>query len=172
MRFYKGDYMISKGISLFFGNLGFILFIIAILIATTSWTVQKIKGNGDAADIFFKWVALLPLGITGIYTFLMHGFFPEYTAATIGWPNSPFQYEVAIADLAFGLLGILSFRANYGFRLATVIGSTCWLWGDAIGHIYQMIFHQNFTIGNAGSWFWMDIIIPLVLILCIIKHKK
>lgn len=76
-----------------------------------------------------------------------------------------------MADLAFGLLGVLSFKASYGFRLATVIGVTCFLWGCAIGHINQMVIHHNFTIGNAGSWFWLDILLPILLIMCIVKLK-
>ncbi len=123
-------------------------------------------------EIVYRWVSLFPLGFTAIYAFVMHAAYPNFTAATIGWSNSPFQYEVAMADLAFGVLAILSFRASYGFRLATVIGSTVWLWGDASGHIYQMITQQNFTVGNAGSWFWMDIIIPIILIICMVKLKK
>src|SRR3990167_7609111 len=89
--------------------------------------------------------------------------------ALIGWQNSPFQFEVAVANLGFGMIGILSFRASYGFRVATVMGNTFWLWGDATGHLYQMMVNNNLTVGNAGSWFWMDIIIPLVLLVCILR---
>lgn len=135
---------------------------------------QKIL-QGDRSpsllELLYRWIAFLGLGINGCYTFVMHGFFPDFTAATIGWQNSPFQYEVAIANLALGLLGLLSFYAGFGFRLAALLGNTCWLWGDAFDHIYQMIAQHNFTLGNAGSWFWMDICIPIVLWICLIIIK-
>jgi len=33
--------------------------------------------------------------------------------------------------------------------------------GAAVGHIHQMIAERNFAPGNAGTFFYMDIIIPL-----------
>ena len=36
-----------------------------------------------------------------------------------------------------------------GFRLATVLGITVWFWGDAAGHIYQMVAKDDFSPGNA-----------------------
>jgi hypothetical protein len=125
-------------------------------------------------EIVFRWVILFSLGFTSIYTFVMHAFFPNMAAVVIGWASSPFQFEVAMADLSLGVLGILSFRASYGFRLATVIASMCFLWGDAIGHVKEMIVSNNFNPGNAGSWFWLDMFIPLILLICIsrLKPKK
>lgn len=122
-------------------------------------------------EIIYRWTALFAVGLTGIYTFIMHTFAPDFTAGTIGWSNSPFQFEVAMADLAVGIVAILSFKASYGFRLATVIVTTIILWGDAIGHVIQMIVSHNYSLGNAGSWFWMDILLPLILIICISKLR-
>lgn len=123
------------------------------------------------AEIIYRWMAAFALGFTGVYAFIIHGFYPQLVAESIGWQPSPFQFEVATADLAIGVLGILSFRANYDFRLATVLGSLIMLWGDAAGHIYQQIIAQNFSEGNAGTWFWMDILIPLILLICLIKLR-
>lgn len=145
-------------------NFNVVMFALAmIFIIFHRMFVRHISEN----EIIYRWMAVFALGCTLIYTFVMHAFYPNITAISIGWPPSPFQYEVAIADLAFGVLAILSFRASYGFRLATVVGNTIWLWGDAIGHIIQMVTYHNFSVGNAGSWFWMDIIIPIILIICL-----
>ncbi len=161
--------MITQGITWIFDNYGLFMLLIAIVLSVLHHLVNE---NLSFTEILYRWVALLPLGFTAIYAFIMHAFFPDFTAATIGWANSPFQYEVAMADLGFGVIAILSFRASYGFRLATVIANTCWLWGDAVGHSYQMISHHNFTPGNAGSWFYMDVLIPILLIICMIKLKS
>ena len=123
-------------------------------------------------EIVFRWIVLFSLGFTCIYTFIMHAFFPNQAAAVVGWAASPFQFEVAMADLALGVLGVLSFKASYGFRSATVLASLFCLWGDAIGHIQQMIINHNFMPGNAGSWFWLDIFIPLILLICLSKLKR
>ena len=160
--------MFASIIQWVFANFGLALFIAALVISMIQWSTHH---RISSYEIFFRWIVLMPLGCTAIYAFIMHAFYPDFTAQTIGWANSPFQFEVAMANLGFGVIAILSFWASYGFRLATVIGNACWLWGDAVGHIYQMYSQHNFTTGNAGSWFWMDLIVPLVLIICLSKLK-
>lgn len=123
------------------------------------------------AEIVYRWMALFALGFTSIYAFVMHVFFSDLSAAAIGWATSPFQFEVGMADLALGLLGVISFRASHGFRVATVIAAVCMLWGDALGHIYQMIAFGDFSSGNAGSWFALDLIVPAILTICIVNLK-
>lgn len=161
--------MVVDCIAWLLSNFGLAMFFLAAVFILLH---RMIRRNVGEAEIVFRWVALFGLGLTGIYTFVMHAFYPEFTAATIGWRTSPFQFEVAMADLAFGVLGVLSFRASYGFRLATVIGSLFWLWGDAAGHMWQMIEANNYSLGNAESWLWVDLIIPLVLLLSILKMKN
>lgn len=123
------------------------------------------------AEIIYRWIALFPLGFVGVYTFIMHAFYPNLAAESIGWQVSPFQFEVAVADLALGVLGILSFRASYDFRLATVIASLVMLWGDAIGHEMDFMRTFNLIASNTGSWFLTDIFVPLILALCILKLR-
>ena len=158
----------AYSISLILGNFGVTMLVIAIIFIL----IHGLTGRGlSNSEIIYRWIAFFAVGLTGLYTFIIHGFFPDVAAVNIGWAPSPFQYEVAMANLGFGLIAVLSFKASYGFRLATVIGVTCWLWGDATGHIYQMITAHNFAPGNAGSWFWLDIILPIILIICIINLK-
>lgn len=122
-------------------------------------------------EIIFRWLALFALGVTSIYAFMMHAFFADFTAAAIGWQPSPFQFEVAVANLTFGVLAVMSYNANYHFRVATVIGGAFWLWGDAFGHVFPMIISQQFTVRNAGSWFWVDLVLPLMLAASVLKLK-
>ncbi len=151
-----------------FGNLGFILFILSLFIASVTFKASHYSFWEQS----LRWVSLLPVGVGGIYGFIMHGLFGNIAAATIGWQNSPFQYEVAVANLGFGLLGLFSFKSTLGFRKASVLGTACWFWGDASGHIYQMITTHDFAPGNAGSWFWLDVLCPIVLVICIVKMSQ
>ncbi|WP_147470750.1 DUF6790 family protein [Legionella jordanis] len=151
-------------VTYFFSNFGLMMLILAILLIMINLLLAK---HPSFAEICFRWLSLLALGFTSIYAFGMHAFFPAMTAHQIGWKTSPFQFEVAMANLAFGITAILAFKASFGFRLAMVIGSSCWLWGNALGHVAQMLIHDNYSIGNTGSWFWMDIIVPLLLIFCL-----
>ncbi len=149
-------------------NFGLTMFLLAGLFILLH---RYARHSIQESEIVYRWVALFGLGVDGIYTFIMHVFYPDIAAEVIGWQISPFQYEVGVADLAFGVLGIFSFRASYGFRLATVVGSSVWLLGDALGHVWRLVEYNNFSTGNAGTWLWMDIIVPLILILCIRKMK-
>ena len=76
------------------------------------------------------------------------------------------QFEVGIADLTVGVLGILAFWSNFSFAAAAAIAAIVWYGGDAIGHVRQMIVAGNFAPGNAGPWFWTDVLVPIVLALC------
>jgi len=132
-----------------------------------SWTRRHQLGHSFAQTLL-AWLLLLSVGAQGIYTFVIHVFFPEQSAANIGWAVSPFQYEVGIADLTVGVLGVLAFWGNFGFRLAAVIAGVVWYWGDAIGHVKQMIVANNFAPGNAGPWFWTDVFVPMLLLACLL----
>ena len=158
--------MLSQVLGLILGNLGFFLAILAAIFSVVQCMINK---KLDRFEIVYRWFACLPLGMTAIYAFILHAFFPDFTAAAIGWHNSPFQFEVAMANLGFGVIAILSIYGSYGFRLATVIGNACWLWGDAIGHSRQLIVHHYFSASHAGSWFYMDMLLPVVLLACIFK---
>lgn len=153
-------------IETFFSNFGLFMFSLAALIILVHKLIVGDRVPND--EIVYRWLALFPLGATGIYTFVIHAFYPEVADVTIGWTASPFEFEVAIADLAFGTMAIFSFNASLGFRLATILGNVIWLFGDASQHIMLMILDGNYNIGNAGSWLWLDdLILPLVMVLCL-----
>jgi hypothetical protein len=113
-------------------NFSLSMFILAIIFIFFHWLMRRHLGG---AEITFRWMAFFALGLTCIYAFIFHAFYPDMAAQAIGWQTSPFQFEVAMADLALGVLGILSCNASFGFRSATVIASIIFLWGAAIGHL-------------------------------------
>lgn len=159
---------LANWISLILSNFDVAMFVVALFFMFIHVLVRP---SLAPAEIIYRWLALFVLGCTGIYAFVMHVFFQDIAAGAIGWAVSPFETEVGMANLAMGVLGILSFNASYGFRLATVIAATCWLWGDSLGHMHEIIKTHNDSVGNAGSWFWMDMLLPLLLIICIAKLK-
>ncbi len=161
--------MMDNLIRLTLSNFGLSMLILAFVLTFLNRLANK---DLSIYEILYRWVSLLPLGMTAIYAFILHAYFPIFTAETIGWVNSPFQYEVAVANLAIGVLAILSTHRSYQFRLATVIGSTVWLWGCAIGQARQLIENNSAIIGNAGSWFYMDILIPILLIFYMVMLRK
>ena len=57
------------------------------------------------------------------------------------------------------------------FWTATVIGFSIFLWGDAIGHIRQMVQAKNLSPGNAGAVFYLDLLIPAFLYVLLFTYK-
>lgn len=78
------------------------------------------RALSQIADILLLYLFVFPIGLGGLIGFLGHTFRAGSTAASIGWPaHNPFQYEVAMANLAFGILGISAAWVRGGFRVAT-----------------------------------------------------
>jgi hypothetical protein len=101
----------------------------------------------------------------GLIGFLGHTFRAASTAASIGWPaHNPFQYEVAVANLAFGVLGISCAWVRGGFRAATAIGWSVFILGAACVHLHQIRLGQRFAPGNAGAMLYFDLIVPVLLL--------
>ena len=101
-----------------------------------------------------------------------HIAYPQVAARFIGWADSPFQFEVGMADLAIGVAGCAAFRSSFGFRAAAVLVNAIFLLGDAVGHVRQMIAAGNFAPGNAGPVFYLDIILPALTIALLLMSRR
>jgi hypothetical protein len=116
----------------------------------------------------YEVITMVTIGIGGfasIISFIMHFFFSDMVAISIGWPlGSPFQKEVAGANLAIGLLGFLGFWRR-DFWLPYVISKSTFLWIAGLAHMVDLLQHQNLAIGNAGLTLYMDFIWPFIYIL-------
>lgn len=90
-----------------------------------------------------------------------------------GWPTgSPFQYEVAAANLAFGILGVLCIWWRGSFWLATGIGSAVFLFGAAMVHLCDLVLHHNLAANNAGLILWLDdLTLPILLLALLIVYN-
>ncbi len=120
------------------------------------------KRPGALVEALFSYYLLSAIGFSYLLNFVMHVFFQETAAATIGWQPSPFETEVGFASLGFAAVALLAFKGSWALRVGAVVGPAFFLWGAAGGHVYQMIVAHNFAPGNAGIIFYMDIIVPLI----------
>lgn len=150
--------MIADTIRFLLSNLPAVLLVIALVVATSR------SGHGSAAERFLSWILLLPIGVTGLWAGVFHVLFPATAASDIGWQVSPFQFEVGVADLAIGATACIAFWRDLGFKAAAVSAASIFLLGDAVGHVRQMLVARNFSPGNAGVPFYMDIACPLLAI--------
>ena len=127
---------------------------------------------GTAAEAILRWYLFFGVGVSFFYNFVCHLFFGDMAAKFIGWAQSPFQAEVGWASLGYSVLGFMGFRPNRALRVGTIAALTCFSWGAAVGHIYQMINAHNFAPGNAGVMFWCDIFLPLFGFFLLWKTRK
>ena len=97
-----------------------ILFVLSFVVAGVHiYRDEQPRTGGRVAEILLIWLLVINIGFGGLYAFSGHLFAADEVAASIGWPSgNPFQTEVAVANLAIGTLGILSYwiRATFGLR--------------------------------------------------------
>jgi Family of unknown function (DUF6790) len=130
------------------------------------------RTKGRVAEIFLLWLLVILVGIGNVFNFIGHTVFADATAASIGWPaGNPFQSEVAVANLSVGVLGILCYWMRGNFWVATVIGLSVWYLGDAVVHIRSMVVEANYAPNNAGITFYLDILIPVILIAVLAYYR-
>ncbi len=130
------------------------------------------RSRGAAiAETYLVYFLFIYVGLMGLLTAYAHVFQPAQTSASIGWQPSPYEYEVGMADLTVGVLGVLCFWFRGNFWLATAIANAVWLLGDALGHIRQMILVNNHAANNSGIFLVAEIITPLVILFLALYHR-
>lgn len=155
--------MIASLIKLVLSNPSVSLLVLGLICSLLSILFKKRpRSKPVIVEAFVSYFFLFSIGIGYLNNFVMHVIFAEYTAKFIGWANSPFQLEVGFASLGMGVAGLIAFRKNLAFRLATFIPPAFFLWGAAGGHIYQIIKTHNMAPGNAGIILWTDILLPVI----------
>lgn len=121
-----------------------------------------------------KWLFLIVVGLGGVIIFMMHAFNSDVIAKQIGWATgSPFQLEVAAANLAIAVLGISSFWFRKMYWLATALAYAIFLYGAAVVHIGEMMNRNNYAQYNSGFFLWFaDVIVPTILLIFVLLYLK
>jgi hypothetical protein len=120
--------------------------------------------RGFVIDRLLRYLFLFPIGIQGLWAFIGHVFFPDRSAAAIGWAPSPFQYEVGVANLGLGLAAIYAAFKGFEARVAAGIAAACFLIGAGVGHIRDIIATGNLAPGNAGPIMVTDFLTPVAVL--------
>lgn len=113
--------MIAEAIKFILANYSLSFLVLGLMFAAVSlYKQRKTATKAVAFEALLSFYCVFAVGLNYIYNFVMHVFFAKMSAAFIGWPDSPFQYEVGFASLGFGVVGLLAFRRDFGLRLAAV----------------------------------------------------
>jgi hypothetical protein len=148
------------------------VFLIFLAIAILGFLIQfgvsrQGRSPQRALDLLLRWSFGVAVGLVGVFNFLGHTFEARQVAEQIGFPpGNPFQWEVAWANLAIGVAGLVAI-VRRDFWWPTAIMSAIFSWGAAWGHIYQLVVNGNHHPYNAGPILYTAILVPLA-ILCVL----
>ena len=151
-----------------------VVYLVLALVSSIVRIIAKKNTSGiEKARIFLINLIVFCIGVQGVMAFYAHAFMADYIAEQIGWaPGSPFQFEMAIANLSYGVLGLLCIRFKGNFWIAVVSGNLILLWGAAYGHIVQMA-KGDHSPYNSGIFLYVgDIIIPAAIFVLMIYYFR
>ncbi|HRE41803.1 MAG TPA: hypothetical protein PLG90_10775 [Ignavibacteria bacterium] len=150
-------------------------FIIFAIITTLIHLAYKkaFKDENKRIEIILLNFIVVVIGGSSLLAAAGHLLIPNQIAESIGWsPGSPFQTEVGLANLGFGIAAVMGIWFRKGFWLSTIISSGIFLFGDGIGHVYQMVAHGNYSENNAGIIMYTDFLIPIAGLLLYLRYNK
>ena len=128
------------------------------------WREPRPLKRDFVIDQLLRYLFVFPLGLQGLWGFAGHVFFPEQSAAGIGWPDSPFQLEVGMANLGIGLASLYAAFRGFEARLAASLAAASFLIGAGLIHIKEIMANGNLAPGNAGPILVTDFLTPLAVI--------
>lgn len=153
-----------------------ILFICAIILSICHLTYKKEWYYPRSVEVFLSYILFFNMGLMGLLGAYAHVFLGPETARSIGWsPGSPFQFEIGMANLAFGVLGILSYWFRDRFWDAAIIGWSVLFFGCFVGHVINYYAENNTAPYNIGPYIWFyDLILPILVLslLCSLRFHK
>jgi hypothetical protein len=152
-----------------------VVFVLLSIVAASIHLALSPTSRSSKAAIartYLLYLLFVYVGLMGFLTAYAHVFRPIETSASIGWSTSPYEYEVGMADLTVGTLGVLCLWFRGNFWLATAIANAVWLLGDAIGHIRQITINNNHAANNAGIFLVAEIVTPFVILFLALYNRS
>lgn len=93
-----------------------------------------------------------------VYAFLsaalMHSFFAEAMAQSIGWKSNGFQYEIAAVSLGLGLSCIYALSNSYESQVTVSISVIAFLFLAGLNHLKEVIMRKNYSPNNLYILVW------------------
>jgi hypothetical protein len=147
--------------------------ILVLLVGLFSWSAYRRGGGQVVTEKMLSWYSFFCIGLLSLQSFTMDIFYPEQLAKEAGLAASAFQYDIGTGDLVFVILGLVgAISKNYGFRTATIIGYTIWLWSESLKHIYLVnVLNTNTAFFN-GPTAYIDVGLPILGIILLLASRK
>jgi len=157
---------IASVISWILGNTFLWLFPVGVITAIVKVRRAKFARRVVTAP-YVVWGETLfyAMGIGMVYNGVMHAYFGNIVAPSIGWAQSPFEYELGWFSIGIGTVAIISLWRGYEMRLAVTVATAIFLLAAAAQHLQEMLVAHNYAPNNAGPILWIgDIAYPVILL--------
>ncbi|MEV4601277.1 DUF6790 family protein [Amycolatopsis sp. NPDC049253] len=118
-----------------------------------------------ALETWQRWWAIGALGCSSLWMTLAFLGAPDVMSTAIGFTRTPFEFEIAFANLGLAVMGFRAASASARERITIGIGAGMFLWGAAVGHLYQWFANGDHAPGNTGGVVITDLLIPAVMII-------
>ena len=127
-----------------------------------------------ALETWQRWWAIGALGCGSLWMVIAFLTIPGAMATTIGFNQTPFEFEIAFANLGLAVMGFraASSNATARERVTVGLGAGMFLWGAAIGHVYQWFANGVHAPGNTGGVLVNDLAIPAVMIILAVWSRR
>ena len=152
-----------------------VFFAVLALVAASihlAFSPKRRSGAAGVVGTYLVYLLFIYVGLMGLFTAYYHVFQSAKASASIGWAPSPFEYEVGMADLTVGVLGVLCLIFRDNFWLATAIAEAVWLLGDAVGHIREMMLRNNHAENNAGIFLIFELAVPVLILMLVFYQRR
>ncbi|MFJ3895087.1 DUF6790 family protein [Streptomyces sp. NPDC090083] len=139
-----------------------------LLVAVLGASIRSRHSTSRRArlEIWQRWWAMCALGLGSLWMTISFVTIPDVMATAIGFERTPFEFEIAFANLGLAVMGFraASPRATARERVTIGLGAGMFLWGAVIGHLYQWFASGDHEPGNTGGVLVYDVLIPAVMI--------
>ena len=127
--------------------------------------------GGEKVESILIYYIFMGIGIQGLASGIMQTFYSSYVIQYVHWPFSPFMLELGLANISFGILGILSPWMTKGWRSATAFGYALFLFFTGMRHALEIL-HQGSNPGNSGAFAYVDYIMSCILFILLALHYR
>ncbi|MEU5429285.1 DUF6790 family protein [Streptomyces olivoreticuli] len=127
-----------------------------------------------ALETWQRWWAVAALGCGSLWLTIAFVTVPDVMATAIGFNRTPFEFEIAFANLGLAVMGFraASPSATARERITVGLGTGMFLWGAVIGHVYQWFANGDHAPGNTGGVLVCDLLFPAVMIILARRSRR
>jgi hypothetical protein len=141
--------------------LGLLPFIGVVLFVGAEIAVLVSAGTTNFLQATLVNAVLFLVGASALGNGVVHLFFAPSISRSIGWPSSPYQWEVGGANLAIGIAGVIAALFDSHYWLAVIIINLVFLLVVGVGHLREVRKAKSLSIGSAWPILVLDVILPI-----------